>query len=551
MRLAAAALLLALSPASVRASDLKIERLTAGQLGLGSTAGAAGPIEVAAEQVLVQFSSATTQADKDSALLALGGVAQQDTSVSGWVLVTLSSGASVVPYLSRLNGFHGVVQVVPNRVLHFNAYPSDPGVPQQYALTNTDAFAGWDFDTGGTNLTTVAMIDSGVDFVNQPDLIPKYINDPTVNVFCNPSGAACAADNGGTGGTPVPACGHGTETASVSAAATNNGVGIAGVSWGAQIASIRVFNPGCAGTTDAALANAIHYVYATLKGKPALGNIVVNMSIGGNSDCSGLPLTQAQLGTLTANLIPIAISAGNFNGSSEFCNGSGTNGVDAPANCAGTGPGAAGIIPVGATDSSNNVASFSCQGAELAAHGVSAPGNNVLVDALGGGTTSDSGTSFSSPFVAGLMALMRSAKPALTPAQIETALRGGANSIGGQSVHTAGSGSGAGQVNVFRSMKLAVNGTLANFDGDQKAIAFPNPFRVAQATVVSFSVPTSLQSSNTEIKIYTVSGRLVRDLKTLVWDGKNDAGQLVASGTYLFEVKTDAGQTTGRMAVIR
>jgi len=147
---------------------------------------------------------------------------------------------------------------------------------------------------------------------------------------------------------------------------------------------------------------------------------------------------------------------------------------------------------------------------------------------------------------AGLAALILSAKPTLTPLQVQTLMRAGAESIGQPST-----AQGAGLMNVFRSLKLAETGTLANFDGDQKPIAFPNPFRLSQTPNVNFSFPPSLQGSNVDIKIYTLQGGIVRDLSEPLWDGKNDSGNLVASGSYVFVVTTSAGSARGRMAVIR
>jgi flagellar hook assembly protein FlgD len=124
-------------------------------------------------------------------------------------------------------------------------------------------------------------------------------------------------------------------------------------------------------------------------------------------------------------------------------------------------------------------------------------------------------------------------------------IRGGADSIG------AGALSGAGRIDAFRSLRLAVNGTLADFSGDQKPIAFPNPFRTSQAGVVSFSIPISQQGANAYIKIYTMAGEYVQTVSGLTWDGRNAAGNLVATGTYIFVVSTANGSARGRVAVIR
>jgi len=206
---------------------------------------------------------------------------------------------------------------------------------------------------------------------------------------------------------------------------------------------------------------------------------------------------------------------------------------------------------MGATDNTSQIASFSSRGNELANNGLVAPGVSLLTTDLNNGTASASGTSFSSPMGAGLAALLLSAKASTTPnaalvSSVQSLMRGGAQSVG-----QPATAQGAGQMNVFRSLRLATKGTLAGFDGDQKPIAFPNPFRLSRGTSVNISIPTSIAGSGTDIKIYTLTGHIVRELSTPVWDGKNADGRLVASGSYMFVVKTSAGSASGRMAVIR
>jgi subtilisin family serine protease len=535
------AALLSLALLASPALAFKSERITPVA---GVAGGGAASYEVVAEQVLVKFSSAATTADKAAAVAAAGGVSSEDLSTPGWTLITLSSGASVVPALTALRALPSVSKASPNRVVYLNAVPTDPGVAQQYSLTNTNAFGGWEYETGFTNRVTVAVIDSGIDGTH-PDLTAKLVDVGAIESQSFPVAGGQAANQ-----PPTTSCDHGTGVASVAAASTNNNLGIAGVSWGAQLISLKVFDPGCAGTSDLAMSNAINYAANTLQNNAAIGKVVINMSIGGPNDCAAdLPLTDAALANaVTTRGVPVFIASGNS--SPQACTNGGNNGVHAPGNCAGVSA-PAGIIPVGATDSLNDVASFSCRGAELSAHGVVAPGKSVLVDSDGGDTVTTDGTSFSSPFAAGLAALMLSAKPTLTPAQIESNMRAGAYSIGGQSIGVAGNASGAGQVNVFRTMKLTVTGSLAGFEGDQKAIAFPNPFRLSERGTVSFSIPASLQGASPKIKVYTADGILVRTLNGLTWDGKNESGKFVASGTYVFFVSTGAGQTKGRVAVIR
>jgi subtilisin family serine protease len=332
--------------------------------------------------------------------------------------------------------------------------------------------------------------------------------------------------------------------AGIAAAAANNGVGIAGLSWGANLISLKVFPDGlcnpagdCPGTctaTAASILAALNYVRTKIVGTAGL-KAVVNMSLGNSPapPCSGADATE--LGLDVAAGIPVVMAAGNDSGA-----------VNEPANCAGT-TGGSGLIPVTSVDGNNIPSYFTSRGPEVSANGVAAPGENIeTTDINNSYTGGASGTSFSSPQVAGLAALVLSAKPAFTPAQIQSAIRGGADQIG-----QAATVQGSGRINVFRTLRLAARGTLADFAGDQKAIAFPNPFRVAQNGAVSITIPVALQGANAKVVVYSADGQVVRTVRGLTWDGKNDNGNLVASGTYVFNVTTDNGHTTGRVAVIR
>ena len=89
-----------------------------------------------------------------------------------------------------------------------------------------------------------------------------------------------------------------------------------------------------------------------------------------------------------------------------------------------------GVISVGATDSSDKIASFSSTGPGIV---VSAPGVNILTWNVTSSETTPAywdGTSFSSPMVAGVVALMRSVNSSLTPSQVMTILEQTALDLG-------------------------------------------------------------------------------------------------------------------------
>jgi subtilisin family serine protease len=543
-RALAAAVLLVCAAAPARA--LKVEKLK-------GVRADGREVEVVSEAAMVKWSSGTALS-AHGAVASVGARVVKEYPQLGWSFVALPSGTPVLTGLRQLQSVPGVESVEPDYFFRANLVPSDPSVNSQYALQNVNAFAAWEYETGASNKTTIAVVDAGVESTH-PEFAGKMAG--LAHQFCDPTASTndCVAEGGGT---PLTACNHGTMVAGVAAAKGNNSVGIAGMNWSSQILSMRVFR-----TTDcladcsdngvnfcgtdnngiiSAMTKVMNLYTADAPGHATYGRIVINMSLGGGGACPAAVKT-AMDAAVTAG-IPIAVAAGNGGGA-----------VESPANCATT-TGGSGIVPVGATDALNNVTSFSSRGAELSANGLVAPGLGILSTTLNGGYATESGTSFASPYVAGLMLLMLSKKPAMTPAEVQTALRGGADNIGvsgfsAQSAVPQGNAAGAGRMDAFRSMRLAINGTLADFAGDQKAIAFPNPFRLQQTQSVSFSVPTSVAGANPEIKVYTESGQLVRTLHGLTWDGKNEGGRLVASGVYIFFVKTGAGDTKGRVAVIR
>jgi len=468
-------------------------------------------------------------AQLDAALAAAGASRIADLG-NGWISVGWTDGAPVASRLPALQALPGVAAAEPSHVYHLHRTPNDPLVNSEYQLAQVDAFGAWEYEVGASSRVTIAVIDAGIDGT-QPDLTAKLANT-TSQIFDQTTGV------GSNNNPPTPACNHATRVAGVAAASSDNGLQVAGLSWGAQLVSFKVFGdalcnmdcsdaafPNSCTASDNAVAGAINKA-VTLQNTAAYGHIVINMSLGGASPCSGT-VQSAVTNAVNAG-IPVVAAAGN-DGSA----------VNAPGNCAG-------VIPMGATDSGNNVAVFSSRGPELASGGLVAPGVSVVTTDVGGNTTSATGTSFSSPMGAGLAALILSAQPTDTPAQVRTLMRAGAEDIGQPSTVQ-----GAGRMNAYRSLRLAVKGTLAGFDGEQKPIAFPNPFRLSLTPKVSFAIPSSLSGSAFDLKIYTLDGGFVRELTAPVWDGKNADGGFVASGTYVFVVSTSKGTSRGRMAVIR
>ncbi|MFA6978194.1 MAG: T9SS type A sorting domain-containing protein [Ignavibacteriaceae bacterium] len=84
---------------------------------------------------------------------------------------------------------------------------------------------------------------------------------------------------------------------------------------------------------------------------------------------------------------------------------------------------------------------------------------------------------------------------------------------------------------------------------------YPNPFN--PSTTIEYTLPNS---GNVELKIFDINGKLVRTLENsfkgtgyhkTVWDSKNENGQTVASGAYLYQVRTGATAISKKMIFIK
>jgi hypothetical protein len=83
---------------------------------------------------------------------------------------------------------------------------------------------------------------------------------------------------------------------------------------------------------------------------------------------------------------------------------------------------------------------------------------------------------------------------------------------------------------------------------------FPNPWRSGKHDGIEVTFD---QLTNTaDVKVFTISGHLVKDLGNAIgsakWDLTNEAGDRVASGVYIYSITNNLGQQTrGKLAVIR
>ncbi len=96
--------------------------------------------------------------------------------------------------------------------------------------------------------------------------------------------------------------------------------------------------------------------------------------------------------------------------------------------------------------------------------------------------------------------------------------------------------------------------------------SYPNPSKTGQATLKIITT-NLVETSNIQLKIYDLNGELVRATKTgeirqvavsdnrveyaYTWDGKNQEGEKVANGIYLYWFKADNKSKTGKVAILK
>jgi type VII secretion-associated serine protease mycosin len=332
-------------------------------------------------QVLVKFRPQTSHEDQAQLLAArdLPVLGQLPASQVQLVGVTLGQEQATAALLNQ----DPLVEFAElDYVVHATIIPNDYYFYRQWGLVKIQAPTAWDQSTGGPEVI-IAVVDTGVD-LNHPDLDDKIV--PGWD-FVN--GDNLAQDDHG----------HGTHVAGIAAAETNNGQGVAGVSWGARLMPIKVLDESGDGYYSD-VASGVRYACNH-------GAKIINLSLGGSNPSSTL---KEALEDVSQKGCLVLAAAGN----------SGQDTVDYPARYAET-------IAVAATDRTDQRASFSDYGPEI---DVAAPGVDIWSTLWPHTYDWKAGTSMSTPHVSGLAALVWSLCPDLSSEGVRGAIEGTAKDLG-------------------------------------------------------------------------------------------------------------------------
>lgn len=382
--------------------------------------------------------------------------AMQEAFAGELVQLKLPKGMSVAQAIAALEKDERVEYAVSNdrRQLLASTVPDDLD-PRLWGLHNTgqdggtagadiSAQAAWTVSTGSRQGPVIAVIDTGVDY-GHPDL--------AANIWTNPAEIpGDGIDNDGNGviddvhgynaadetGDPMDDNSHGTHCSGTIAAEGNNGQGVVGVNWQAQVMAVKFLSASGGGSVADVIKSV---VYATANGARLTSN-----SYGGGAN-------EAEYEAFKASPLLHVCAAGNESRDNDRL-GSYPASYDLP-----------NIISVAASDRNDALAGFSNWGASSV--DLAAPGVDILSTLPGGRYGTYSGTSMATPHVAGVAGLIATAYPEASNDQIKSRLLGSSDPVG----EFAGKMVSGGRLNA-----------AAALENDTVAPAAPNDFGAARIT---------------------------------------------------------------------
>ena len=355
-----------------------------------------GDLPVHPSRLLVKVKKGAKAEEVAAAHVRIGAKVLQDLPQIGWQIVEVKPGRNFVaqeayghePAFERADLDHA------RRVA---STPNDPYWPYEWHMVDIKADQAWNTVKGDPSVV-VAVMDTGLDH-NHPDLAP--------NAWTNPGeipGNGIDDDHNGYvddvygwdfaygDNDPNDNYGHGTSCAGIVAAAQDNSLGMSGVAPKCKLVGIKAANDS-GYFYDSANVPAFLYI-------ADMGFRVVSMSFYADQVT---PAERDAVDYCWSKNVVLVAAAGNDTRVMPYYPGAYEH-----------------VISVAATDGADNRAWFSNYGSWV---DVAAPGVSLVATVPGGGyTTGFAGTSGATPHVAGLAALLCSAKPSATNAEVRAAL---------------------------------------------------------------------------------------------------------------------------------
>jgi len=366
--------------------------------------------EVVAGEVLLRFRDAR-RAEFDQANAEVDSDADEVEVVGRRGLRRMHSrrlGARALLAMLRANP--EVELVEPNYVIRVDATPNDPSFNNLWGLLNFGQVVGgstgipavdisatlaWEITTG-SRANVVGVVDTGIDY-NHPDLAANIWTAPApFTVTIGGTLINCAAGTHGFNAinntcNPMDDHNHGTHVAGTIGAVGNNGRGVAGVNWTANMMGLKFLSSSGSGSTSDAikLIDFAIQAKAVFAASGAANVRVLSNSWGGGGYSQSL---KDAIDRANASDMLFVAAAGNRNANNDVT-------PNYPSNYP-----SANMVAVAATDNRDRRASFSSYGATTVHLG--APGVSILSTTPNNTYAYYNGTSMATPHVAGAAALV-------------------------------------------------------------------------------------------------------------------------------------------------
>ncbi len=355
-----------------------------------------------ADELIVKYKDTYTIDEIEnlkSTLENLGVVSQRkvsdsdDPTLRNYYLLTFKKGTDVKKTKEKLNKLSEIEFSGPNSIISIHAIPNDPmySDPGLWGLRQIYMPDAWEISTGSSTVL-VAVIDTGIDY-NHQDL---------------PTGIFKGKNYTNSTNDPFDDMSHGTHVAGTIGAVGHNNLGVSGVNWSVGLMAFKVLGSSGRGSSAWAL--------EAIKDAVDSGAKVINMSLGANLRSCSSDYQQFIDYAISRNVV-VVVAAGNADVTT------GGQAIDvanvSPASCSG-------VIVVGNSDQNDQRSSSSNFGSRV---DIAAPGTGIYSTIPNNDYGNKSGTSMAAPHVAGVVALLLSVNPSLSPQQVKDCLINNADPI--------------------------------------------------------------------------------------------------------------------------
>ncbi|MDN5211557.1 S8 family serine peptidase [Fulvivirgaceae bacterium BMA12] len=325
----------------------------------------------------------------------------KQTDLSEIYKITIQDKENLEAKINQLLTHENVIYAEPYYLPKPLFIPNDPsaslGGDQTY-LSIIDAYNAWEFEKGDSSLI-IGVLDTGID-LDHEDLVDNIYyndNDPINGIDDDNDGYIDNyhgwdfADNDNDPSADFS--GHGTSVAGVSSARTDNGIGIAGVGFKSKFLPIKIFD---------SENNVFNNGYEAILYAAEQGCQIINLSWGSPGTFSHFAQDVINFVVLDMDVVVVA-AAGNTNADLHFYPASYEH-----------------VLSVGASNGSDQKANFATYSHFI---DLTAPGSSEYTTKNENGYGNSTGSSFSSPMVAGVAALVRSRYPGLNARQVMEKIR--------------------------------------------------------------------------------------------------------------------------------